>query len=132
VFDGGQTVTSGLYNVLYDNRTQVLAYIQSFDGTWLTFDSVEWIDFPSQRAQELGLTDPGGGFLVYNAQEDFQQYSAEGAVYTVLNWDADYASMQVTAEEFKEILQDRAGTQIPYEITIRDDQIVSVQEYYVP
>jgi transcriptional regulator with XRE-family HTH domain len=132
VFDGGQTVTSGLYNVLYDNRTQVLAYIQSFDGTWLTFDSVEWIDFPSQRAQELGLTDPGGGFLVYNAQEDLQQYSAGAAVYTVLNWDADYASMQVTAEEFKEILADRAGTQIPYEITIRDDQIVSVQEYYVP
>jgi transcriptional regulator with XRE-family HTH domain len=132
VFDGGQTVTSGLYNVLYNNSTQVLAYIQSLDGDQLTFDTVEWIDFPSQRAQELGLTDPGGGFLVYNAQEDLQQYSAAGAEYTVLNWDADYVSMQVTAQEFQEILADRAGTQIPYTITIQNNQVVSVQEYYIP
>jgi transcriptional regulator with XRE-family HTH domain len=143
-FDDGQTVTSELYGVLYetgetgsDDGAQggadtVLAYIQSLDGDQLTFDPVEWIDFPSQRAQELGLTDPGGGFLVYNAQEDLRQYSAAGAEYTVLNWDADYVSMQVTAQEFQTILADRAGTQIPYTITIQNDQVVSVQEYYVP
>lgn len=65
-FDGGDTITTyDPYNmdfIFFDDSVSTLAYIESFDGTQLVFDVVEWINIPSERAQELGIMDSGSGF----------------------------------------------------------------------
>ena len=132
-FDGDDTVTSDTYNVIYDDRAAILAYIESFDGEQLAFDEVEWITFPSNRAEELGLTDPGGGFDIYNERETVEQLPVvKTGVCTVLNWEANYTPMNVSTVEFLDILEERSGAAVPYYLTIEDNQIVEIREQYVP
>lgn len=122
-----------MFNVLFDDSASVLAYVESFDGEELAFDRVEWVEVPSQRAQELGITDPGGGFFLYNAREETERLpAAEDGTYTLLDWAENYAPKDVSAGEFRAALAEREGVRVPYELTIEGGQITQVREHYVP
>lgn len=120
-------------NVIYDSRATSLAYILSFDGTVLTCDRVEWVLYPSARADDLNLVEPGNGFVVYNEQETSVPLPVAGnCVYTVLNWSDNYTPMEVSASEFQSLLVERSGTRIPYHLTFADGWIVEISEQYLP
>ena len=133
-FDKDHTVTSDLYNVIYEPAARtILAYIWSFDGQQLVYDPVEWITFPSDRAEELGIIDSGSGFYIYNAQDTCEQLPVATEIFTVLNWDANYVPMIVSTDEFLDLLEERTGIQTPYNLTIDHDRaIIEIRECYVP
>lgn len=133
-FDKDHTVTSDLYNVIYEPAARtILAYIWSFDGQQLVYDPVEWITFPSDRAEELGIRDSGSGFYIYNAQDTCEQLPVMTEIFTVLNWDANYVPMIVSTDEFLDLLEDRTGIRTPYNLTIDHDRaIIEIRECYVP
>lgn len=111
----------------------ILAYINDYDGQTLTFDEVEWIVFPGERAEELALSDPGGGFLVYNETEDTEELPVVShCIYTVLDWTNNYEAEEITSDELLSLLNERTDTSIPYTLTIQENQIISVTEHYVP
>lgn len=125
----------GTSNAGNKTSTEILAYIQKFDGTTLVFDEVEWVQVPGERAAELGLTedDAPSGFSVYNAELVNEEMSLAGdCTCTLLDWTSNYAEMQVTTEELAEILAEREGTFIPYHLTIKENEIIGIVEQYVP
>lgn len=125
----------GTSNAGNKTSTEILAYIQKFDGTTLVFDEVEWVQVPGERAAELGLTedDAPSGFSVYNAESVNEEMSLAGdCTCTLLDWTSNYAEMQVTTEELAEILAEREGTFIPYHLTIKENEIIGIVEQYVP
>lgn len=90
---------------------EMMVYIENFDGEMLTFDRVEWVEVPGERAAELGITedDAPSGFSVYNEA--------------------------VEPEELQDILTERRelyGAMIPYHVTIKDREVVSILEQYAP
>ena len=114
---------------------EILVYIHGFDGTALVYDEVEWVQVPGERAAELGLTedDAPSGFSVYNAEAVTEEKAlASDCICTLLDWTSDYAEMQVTLEELKDILTEREGTAIPYHLTIKGNEITGITEQYVP
>lgn len=112
-----------------------LVYIEKFDGETLAFDEVEWVQVPSERATALGITedDAPSGFDVYNEAAVTEEMSlANDCVCTLLDWYSNYVEMQVTPEGLKTILMEREGTAIPYHITVKGNEIISITEQYVP
>ena len=136
-FDGGETITTydpyKMDYVFFDGSAAALAYIEGFDGAQLAFDEVEWINIPSERAQELGVMDQGSGFYIYNESEKVERLPvADACVYTVLNWSENFVPMTVSASEFRALLEERGDSRTPYHLTVEEDQIIAVQEQYVP
>lgn len=133
-FSQNCTIQSGQQiNVVYDSSATSLAYILSLDRAVLTCDRVEWILYPSVRAEELDLVDPGNGFVVYNEHETPLPFPvADNCVYTVLDWSNNYTPMEVSSAEFQTLLVARSGTQIPYHLTFSDGWIVEISEQYLP
>jgi hypothetical protein len=107
---------------------EVLAYLKGFDGKNVEFDEVEWVEIPSERATELGLSQSDdSGFSVYNETEDTKEFSiAEDCVYTKLDWANNYEAIEVSQDEL------RKSTLIPYTLTIQDNEVISITEHYVP
>ena len=138
--DFGETVVvSDTYNVYYEleysNTPRMLYYIRSVEGLNLTVDAVEWVDVPGSRFAELGLDEKnaGSGFLLYNEEEKTETYAlAEDCICTVLDWTGDYEQRDVTVEELLQILTEREGMEIPYNLTIADDEIIAFSEQYIP
>ena len=138
--DFGKTViVSDTYNIYYEledgNTPRILYYIRSMEGLSLTVDAVEWVDVPGSRFAELGLDEKnaGSGFLLYNEEEKPETYAlAEDCICTVLDWTGDYKQRDVTVEELLQILTEREGMEIPYNLTIVDDEIIAFSEQYVP
>jgi hypothetical protein len=94
-----------------DSR-EVLVYIKGFDDKTVEFDEVEWVEIPSERATELGLSESDdSGFSVYNETEDTKEISiAEDCVYTILDWTNNYESIKITPNEFMSVLDERNNT----------------------
>lgn len=116
-------------------QMEMMVYIENFDGELLTFDRVEWLEVPGERAAELGITedDAPSGFSVYNEAVELEEAILAGdCVCTILDWTSNYAVMQVTPEELKDILTEREGTMIPYYVTIKDNEVTNITEQYVP
>lgn len=112
-----------------------LVYIEGFDGEKLTFDEVEWVQVPGERATALGITedDAPSGFNIYNEVIVTEEMSlANDCVCTLLNWYSNYVEMQVTPEELSDILAEREAPGIPYHITVKGNEIVGIREQYVP
>lgn len=138
--DFGKTViVSDTYNMYYEpeysNTPRILYYIRSVEGLSLTVDAVEWVDVPGRRFAELGLDEKstGSGFLLYNEEEKPETYAlAEDCICTVLDWTGDYEQRDVTVEELLQILTEREGMEIPYNLTIADDEIIAFSEQYIP
>ena len=138
--DFGKTViVSDTYNIYYEledsNTPRILYYIKSMEGLSLTVDAVEWVDVPGSRFAELGLDEKnaGSGFLLYNEEEKPETYVlAEDCICTVLDWAGDFEQRDVTVEELLQILTEREGMEIPYNLTIVNDEIIAFSEQYVP
>lgn len=112
-----------------------LVYIEGFDGEKLTFDEVEWIQVPGERATQLGITedDAPSGFEVYNEETVKEMLPlAKDCVCTLFDWTSNYVKMEVTPERFMDILEDRAAPNIPYHVIIKNNEIVEIFEQYVP
>ena len=138
--DFGETViVSDTYNVYYEleysNTPRMMYYIRSVEGLNLTVDAVEWVDVPGSRFAQLGLDEKnaGSGFLLYNEEEKPVTYAlAEDCICTILDWTGDYEQRDVTVEELLQVLTEREGMEIPYNLTIVDDEIIAFSEQYVP
>jgi hypothetical protein len=113
---------------------EIMAYIEGYDGQTVTYDEVEWVDVPSDRATELGLSEyEDAGFCVYNETEELSELPlAATCVCTIFDWSNNYEYREVSAEELIEVLKEREGTRIPYTLTIQDDEVVAITEYYIP
>lgn len=136
-FPGDEVFTSDLKNRLSSENSwddgEIMVYVESFDGEVIAFDQVEWITFPSERATELGITDPGSGFEILNEEVLVQELAvAEACTYNVLDWTGNYAPIEVTGEELISLLQEREGLPIPYRLTIKEKEVVDIMEQYVP
>ena len=132
-------IVSDTYNMYYElensNTPRILYYIKSVENQNLTVDAVEWVDVPGSRFAELGLDENGvgSGFLIYNEEEKLETYTlAEDCMCTVLDWTENYVQIDVTVEELLQILTEREGMEIPYNLTIADDEIIAFSEQYVP
>jgi hypothetical protein len=113
---------------------EIMAYIEGYDGQTVTYDEVEWVDVPSDRATELGLSEyEDAGFYVYNETEELSELPlAASCVCTIFDWSNNYEYREVSAEELVEVLNEREGTRIPYTLTIQDHEVVAITEYYIP
>ena len=114
---------------------ELLAYIDRLDGTTLSFDIVEWVTVPGERATELGITvdDAPSGFSIYNENVMIEELPlADNCVYRLLNWTDNYVQMDVKKEEMVSILAERKGTNIPYHLMIENNEISAITEQYVP
>ena len=138
--DFGETViVSDTYNMYYEleysNTPRILYYVRSVSERNLTVDAVEWVDVPSSRFAELGLNenDTASGFLLYNAEEKPETFAlSDDCICTVLDWTGNYEQRDVTVEELLQLLTEREGMEIPYELTIEGDEIIAFSEQYVP
>lgn len=59
---------------------------------------------------------------------------ASSCVYTLLDWINNYVAVEITAEEFLSVLNERAeqNRYIPYIFTVQENEITSIRERYVP
>ena len=120
------------------NPETTLAYIRSFDGEKLSFDTAEWIEVPSERAEELGITEDdwgAAGFYVYNEDTALSEFPlARDCVCKIFDWSISESHITVSAEGLFAVLEGREGLSdiIPYHLTIQDGQIIEIVEQYVP
>lgn len=116
-------------------KQTILARIEELDGKVLTFDMVEWVESPSERATELGIAedDAPSGFYVYNETATMESYVlADDCRFEILDWSDNFKPKRVSLEEFEDILKDRETPAIPYHLTINNNEIVRIAEQYVP
>ncbi|MCM1120231.1 MAG: M56 family metallopeptidase [bacterium] len=128
--DGVDIINEALGTVI--SEAEGYYYIQGAGVNTLFLDEVEWVT-DSERAAELGLSedDMPGGFYVYNGEEAQTQYPlAEECSFGILDWENNYALLEVDRETFLDTVTSRTG--IPFVIRMRDRKIVSVTEQYVP
>ena len=113
---------------------EVMVYIERLDA-FVSFDVVEWVTVPSERADELRITeeDAPSGFYVYNETERYEDLPvADTCSCKYLDWTDNYEQKEVTNIEMIRILENRKGTKIPYRLVIVNDQVVEITEQYVP
>lgn len=136
-FSGTQAAKNSTTISLYlesDSGT-TLAYIDSFDGKQLAFDDAEWVDVPSDRAKELNVEKEAedAGFYIYNEDASIETLPvAEQCTCTILDWEKSYEPKEITVEELSAVLEERKDTKIPYLLTIEEQEIVKIEEHYVP
>lgn len=126
--------TSGKSYYVAEPSREVMAYIEKLDA-FVSFDVVEWVTVPGERADELGITeeDAPSGFYVYNETERYEDLPvADTCSCKYLDWTANYEQIEVTSKEMIRILEERKGTKIPYRFVIANDQVVEIAEQYVP
>ncbi|MDE7312214.1 MAG: hypothetical protein K2N87_11460 [Eubacterium sp.] len=127
------SATMTLY--LESDSGTTLAYIDAFDGKQLAFDDAEWVDVPSDRAKELGVEKEAAdaGFYIYNEDTSLETLPvAPECECTILDWYNSYEPKEITVEELPAILEERADTHIPYLLTFEGQEIVKIEEHYVP
>lgn len=123
-----------------------LVYVKALaDGT-ITFDEIEWVVFPSARANELGFTedDAPNGFVTYNETVRMEELSvAADCACEILDWEAGYVSKEVSLEDLERVVTERVeyldevtdqeGWMLtPYHLTVENGQVVDIHEQYVP
>lgn len=126
----------------YDERlrwlgdvAEEMVYIGWLRGKSCAFDPVEWVEVPSERADELGITeeDAPSGFYVYNETIDFDKRPVDdNCRFQILDWENNYEPKNVTKEEMEQILEERKDLNIPYKIRIDNNYITAVTEQYIP
>ena len=138
--DDEHIVTSGRLSVRSKyagavENGELCAYIRGLTDGELTFDRVEWVTVPGQRAHELGITedDAPSGFVIHNASEREETLRlSDDCGYSVLDWEDSFNVRNVSEHDFMKLLAEREGRDVPYILTVRDGVIVEVDEKYVP
>lgn len=111
------------------------AYIQGLEDGNLSFDAVEWVDVPSDRAKELDIEEQAldSGFYIYNQDVLVETLPlSEDCRCTLLDWTDSYKPVDTAIEDLPAALEERKDTNIPYELTIQNQKICNIQEHYVP
>lgn len=112
-----------------------LAYVHGLEDGNLSFDTVEWVDVPSDRAKELGIEEEhlDSGFYVHNEAEHIETLPlSEDCSCTLLDWADSYQPVETAIKDLPAILEERKDQKIPYELTIQSQKITNIQEHYVP
>lgn len=125
-----------------NDSEDILVYIKeiNLENLLVTFDSLEWVMVPSERADELGYTlddAPNGFILLHDAVELRQLPLAEDCTFHLLDWEHSYQNTTVTRSEFLRTFTERGQLfdsleYPPYHILVENGEIVSVQEQYIP
>lgn len=105
----------------------------------LTLDEVEWIDeSDTDRIKELGLdvekdlptSFAVNGFAIYNeTMEEVSIKLADDAELFLVNQENPLEPRPVDEKEFITYL---LGVKGPYNVTVKDDEVVRVEEKYMP
>lgn len=120
-----------------DDYPEYMAYITDFDNDNIRLDPIEWVQVPSDRADELGISDEDApnGFYIYNPDFSADQYTiAKSCKIIVLDWENSFQPVEISKKEFITVLQERGehNTYIPYLFEITDGKITEIYEHYVP
>lgn len=120
-----------------ETNFETMAYIKAAENGSISFDRVEWVEVPSSRAEELGITDDDApnGFRVYNQEELTEKYSlSSGCSISLLDWENSFVRIEISADDFFQLLEERSDGYefIPYIITIENGEIIRIEEQYVP
>ena len=113
----------------------IIGYIDECRDGVLTFDEIEWVNVPSERATELGITDDKApnGFYIYNEDTATAEYDiADNCVIRFLDWDDNFTPKQIELAGFNDILDQRSGVSVPYTLTIENGKVIGIEEHYVP
>lgn len=100
----------------------------------LTLDEVEWIEeSDTDRIKELGLDaekDLPTGFVIYNEiKEESSMKLAEDAELFLVNQENPSEPRVVDEKEFISYIVSVKG---PYNVTVKDNEVVKVEEKYTP
>lgn len=105
---------------------------------FMILDEVEWIS-DSARAAQLGLdADLPGGYYLYNEKEvEVKCYFGENCAFTILDWSNNFEPVQVDRQTFLDIMDQRREeystlSDVPFIIEIKDGEMISVTEQYLP
>ena len=104
------------------------------DGA-LSFDEIEWVNVPSERATELGITDDKApnGFYIYNEDTVTAECDiSDNCGIRILDWDDNFTPKQIELADFTDILNQRSGVSVPYTLTIENGKVIDIEEHYVP
>lgn len=118
--------------------SETMAYITNFDSEKNIYvDEIEWVVIPGSRAEELGLQEEDGpsGFYIYNPNSVRQRFTlSEDSKITVLDWQNSYEPLEVSAEDFIAVLQERGeqNNLIPFSLKTANGEITEISEHYVP
>jgi hypothetical protein len=146
------TVTSSAGESLLDStadssetekaEVKKLGYIKNFDlkSGLVTFDPIEWVtDDNVTRKKELGLNDKDGlpdGYYIYNPSEQTEslKLSKNCKIYIIFWNNAGVAEEDKSIDEdgLDKRLKEAGALGYPYHLTVKDGQIIKMQEQYVP
>lgn len=125
-----------------NDSEDILVYIKeiNLENLLVTFDSLEWVMVPSERADELGYTlddAPNGFILLHDAVELRQLPLAEDCTFHLLDWEHSYQNTTVTRSEFLRTFTERGQLfdsleYPPYHILVENGEILDIQEQYIP
>lgn len=119
---------------------KMIGYIQ-IAGDRLTLDEIEFItNEDTERIKELGLTesDMPNGYFILNQDFELSSYRIGNTSYTYINWgetDPDKRILTTRAGwEFIEYLSTYTdnGAGIPFWVEVKDGEVISITEQYVP
>lgn len=114
------------------NRT-IIGYINEIHNGTVSFDEIEWVTVPSERATELGIADAPNGFYIHNKESVTAEYDiADNCVICILDWENNFATKQIELVNFIDIHEQRGGVLIPYTLTIENGKVINIEEHYIP
>lgn len=97
--------------------------------------SIEWVEVPSDRARELGIEEQylDSGFYIHNEASDLKTLPVTSdCSCKILDWYASYTPEEIEVDELPAVLEERKESHIPYLLTVQNEQIISIEEHYVP
>ncbi len=119
-----------------------LGYIKNFDVKTglVTFDPIEWVtDDNVTRKKELGLNDKDGlpdGYYIYNPskQTESLKLSKNCEIYIIFwnNMGVADEERLINQDGLVKRLKEASALGYPYHLTVKDGQIIKMQEQYVP
>ena len=119
-----------------------LGYIKNFDAKTdlVTFDPIEWVtDDNVTRKKELGLNDKEGlpdGYYIYNPSEQTEilTLSKNCKIYIIFWNNVGVAEEErlINKDGLDKRLKEDGALGYPYHLTVKDGQIIKMQEQYVP
>ena len=116
------------------NKT-IIGYIAELHNETVSFDEIEWVTVPGDRATELGITDDvaSNGFYIHNEESVITEYNiADKCVISILDWENLITTKQIELVTFIDMLEQRESDLIPYMLTIKDGNVIEIKERYIP
>ena len=113
----------------------IIGYIKELHNEAVSFDEIEWVTVPGERATELGITDEDApnGFYIHDEESVTTEYDiADECVICILDWENNFVTKQIELVNFIDILEQRGSIPIPYMLIIEDGNVINIEEHYIP